>query len=169
MLIIDVVNIVASAKIKAIDVARLATKIPCIYIPSRFAALVLHIPKSKMVNVNIYTGAITSTGAGNIPDAISAMHEAVETAEKVGTGIEFLETPKISNIVAVVYPGSDDDIPNEAISKNGEKISFFSQVKTVDEVNGATILIAKSGRVTITGVKSLPDVIGAAKRLFHKA
>ena len=167
MIIIDVVNIVASAKIKAIDVALLAKKIPCIYIPSRFAALVMSIPKSKMVNVNVYSGAMTSTGAGNTKDALSAMDDAVRSIGVVGTGIEFLEEPKISNIVAVVYPGTDE-MPRDEVSKDGAKIPFFSQVKTKDEINGATILIAKSGRVTITGVRSLSDVIGAAKRLFHK-
>ena len=165
MLIIDLVNVVARARIARVDVADMSCRVPCNYVPSRFAALVIPIKKSKMVHVNLYSCTITSTGANSTDDAISAIWDAVGIIEESGEYLKFLKPPSISSITAVVYPTDEKMIP--IVPADAQKVPFFSShCKIRDPLNNATLMIAKSGRVTVTGATSLHDVIAAAKRLF---
>ena len=168
MMIFDIVNVLVTSKIKNVNVYDIATRIKfCDYIPKRFAAATIHVAKSKTVNVNIYKNHITSTGANKKEDAISAILDVVDViAKDAKVKIEFLNEPKISNITVTAHPTQDADIVDPIILARFKKIPFFSNFKTVDNVNGATMMISKYGKITITGTKSLTDAIDAVKRLL---
>ena len=164
---IDIVNVMASAKIREkVDVFDIASKIPCNYVPSRFAAAVVATRKKtgKTVHVNVYKQTVTSTGATTTNDAIEAILEVAGMITRKGIAIRFVKAPRIVNMTVLVYPSADAKI-DQKVFAGGKKVPFFTTHKNVkhDRVN---MMIAKSGKITVTGVQSLEQAISAAKKLF---
>lgn len=169
-MIVRIVNIVAACKIQKIKVRDMMDLVTCQYVPSRFAAAIISIEtdcsnqiKSKKINVNVYTSAITSTGSEKPSDAIEAIMGVVAKINAQKKCIEFITKPIVSNMTVIAYPENDSERINPDTLKGFEKVPYFSQVKGTEK--GCTVMVSKSGVLTITGAKSLESAIGAMKSI----
>lgn len=170
IMIVRIVNIVASCKIKKINVHSMIELADCQYVPSRFAAAVIFVQtnnagqiKSKKINVNVYSSAITSTGGEKPKDAINAITKVVAKINAKKRCIKFITKPQISNMTVVAYPQNDSERINPDTLKGFKKVPCFSQVKGTK--NECTVMISKSGIMTITGAKNLENAIDVIKSI----
>lgn len=178
-MIVKIVNVVVSCKIKKINVSEIIDLVNCQYVPSRFAAAVVQTEnivkssnpmrktKSKKINVNVYNSAITSTGAEKPGEAISAIIDTVRKINLKKKCIEFLTKPQVSNMTVVAYLQSDSERITPKVLDRFEKMPFFSQLKGTDKK--CTIMVSKSGTMTVTGAKSLDEAICSIKRVCNSS
>jgi len=140
------------------------------YEPEQFPGLVYHLDEPKSAALIFSSGKIISTGARSIEDVSLAVEKIVKKLKTAGVEIS-ATSPKVvvQNIVATSDLGGELNLDAVAISLDNveyEPEQFPGLVYRMSDPK-VVLLLFGSGKIVITGGKSLSDGRAAAANV-HK-
>jgi len=169
---VTVVNVVASVHLGLnINLDSLAPRLMGgRYEPEHFPGLVYRLDKPKVAALIFSTGKIICTGARSIEDVSLAVEKILKKLRSAGVEIT-ATSPKVvvQNIVATSDLGGELNLDAIAISLDNveyEPEQFPGLVYRMTDPK-VVLLLFGSGKIVITGGKSLNDANGAAANI-HK-
>ncbi len=167
---VHVVNVVASVHLGLkIDLESIAsTLVGASYEPEQFPGLVYRLDEPKAAALIFSTGKIICTGARSIELMQLAVEKILEKLRSAGVEIA-ATSPKVvvQNIVATAALGGELNLDAIAVSLDNveyEPEQFPGLVYRMSDPK-VVLLLFGSGKIVITGGKSMSDVRGAAANI----
>ena len=158
-----IINIVTSAYTDNLDIERLAWELPkSMYEPELFAGLVHRCVMPSCTVIMFASGRIVSTGINDMRFYKSGISSTLQTISHINNTPYTIRDLKIVNMTSLVELGYKIDLnKNLKLFKNAtyDPASFPSIIARIkgDNFNGS-LLIFSTGKVIITGTKSIKDL-----------
>ncbi|WP_423793089.1 TATA-box-binding protein [Methanocaldococcus indicus] len=168
---LKIVNVVVSTKIAdSLDLEEVALVLEnAEYEPEQFPGLVCRLSIPKVALLIFRSGKLNCTGAKSKEEAEIAIKKIIK--ELKDAGLDVYENPeiRIQNMVATADLGIEpnlDDIALMVDNTEYEPEQFPGLVYRMDDPK-VVVLIFGSGKVVITGLKSLEDGKRALKKILE--
>lgn len=137
-----------------------------------YSVVVLRVKKPKMSFLIYRTGRIICTGAKSVEDAKQSGEYLLNRFRNVGVNIHFLREVEINNIVAKADLGSELNLNLIATNSGLENVEYEPEqfpglIYRMNEKNiKCTILLFRSGRIVIVGLKDVNKIDKVMERLI---
>jgi TATA binding protein of transcription factor TFIID len=171
---IEIQNVVASTGIgQELDLEALATDLPgADFNPDNFPGLVYRTQEPKAAALIFRSGKIVCTGAKSIDDVHEALDIIFAKLRELGIPIEDAPEITVQNIVSSADLGHSLNLNALAIGLGLEDVEYEPEqfpglVYRMDDPE-VVILLFGSGKVVITGGKSVDDASGAVDRIVDR-
>lgn len=166
---IKVENVVASATLDVkLDLERIAGALGDVqYEPVQFPGIVYKLTEPKAALLIFNSGKIICTGARSIDEAEQAVQKIVEKLKDIGISVPRKPVIEVQNMVATTLLPAKLDLNAIAIHLNDieyEPEQFPGLVHRMKDP-GVVFLLFASGKIVITGARSIEDAERAADNL----
>ncbi len=171
---IKIVNIVASAQIgEDIDLNRIDREVKgAVYKQKQFPGLVLRVREPKTATLIFRSGKIICTGSKSVKDVNRAIKQVVNILSDLGISVIQNSEIKVQNIVASADLGVNLNLNAIAIGLGLENVEYepeqFPALVYRLSNPRVVMLIFGTGRVVITGGKSIDDVMMAVDNVAEE-
>jgi len=171
---IEIQNVVASTGIgQELDLEALATDLPgADFNPDNFPGLVYRTQEPKAAALIFRSGKIVCTGAKSIADVHEALDIIFDKLRELGIPVEDAPEVTVQNIVSSADLGHSLNLNALAIGLGLEDVEYEPEqfpglVYRMDDPE-VVILLFGSGKVVITGGKTVDDASAAVERIVER-
>ena len=171
---IEIQNVVASTGIgQELDLEALATDLPgADFNPDNFPGLVYRTQEPKAAALIFRSGKIVCTGAKSIADVHEALDIIFDKLRELGIPVEDAPEVTVQNIVSSADLGHSLNLNALAIGLGLEDVEYEPEqfpglVYRMDDPE-VVILLFGSGKVVITGGKTVDDASAAVERIVDR-
>lgn len=137
------------------------------YQPKKFAALTFRTQSPRTTALVFSSGNVVVTGSRTIAESLLSSRKYARLIQKIGYGVAF-HNFKVENIVASVetnFPLKLKEISEDhGLQTSWEPESFPGLVYRMPKV---VFLVFRSGKVVITGGKTIADIHEKFHKLYH--
>lgn len=159
-----------SLGVKNINLKALALRLKyCDYNPQRFAAMTMRLCDPKTTALAFGSGNMVCTGSKQVDKCLLACRMYVRILQKAGVRVCF-HNFKIQNIVASANVGHPLKL-YEMSNEHGANVSYepelFPGLVLRISVPKVVFLLFRSGKIVITGAKSIQEINNTYFKVYH--